>query len=118
MRVVDAGRFEQARQLRRVELRIESRPRDGADINQPLNTVRLQQLNEIFDRARRVPNRENTRSVHIDQQPGALRVMPVVDRLLQRRRHRRVAGFQRLPVVDHGSYARGIPVLPAARATP
>ena len=56
---------ERQRQLVSVELRIVPRPRDGAYVDHPLDAVRLQKANEVFNCPGRVTDREDNERCHV-----------------------------------------------------
>jgi hypothetical protein len=57
--------MEGRRQMASIELRIVSRPRDRAHINDPLDAVRLEQADEVFYRPCRVTDREDDERCHV-----------------------------------------------------
>src|SRR3954470_19406977 len=59
VRIMHPGFFQSSRQLILIELRIVPGPRDRAYIHQPLHLVRLQKLNELASRTRRMADRQN-----------------------------------------------------------
>jgi len=68
VRVVHPGAMEGRIQLVSIELRVVSRPRDRAYINDPLDGVRLQQSDEFRYRPSRVTDRENDKRSHVSSQ--------------------------------------------------
>jgi hypothetical protein len=56
------------RQLVSIELRVVSRPRDRAHVNDPLDAVRLEQTDEVPYRSSRVTDRENDKRSHVSSQ--------------------------------------------------
>ena len=57
--------MERWRQLVSIELRIVSRPRDRAHVDDPLDAVRLQQTDEVLYRPCRVTDREDDKRCHV-----------------------------------------------------
>ena len=60
--------MEGRRQLASIELRIVSRPRDRAHVNDPLDAVRLEKTDEVLYRPCRVTDREDDERSHVSSQ--------------------------------------------------
>ena len=68
VRVMHPGAMEGRRQLASIELRVVSRSRDRAHVDDPLDGVRLQQTDEVGYRPSRVTDRENDQRSHVSSQ--------------------------------------------------
>jgi hypothetical protein len=56
-------------QLGSIELRIVARPRNRAHVNDSLDAMRLEKIDEVLYRARRVTDREDDDPCHVSSQP-------------------------------------------------
>ena len=66
--VMNPRTMEGWREMASIELRVVSRPRDRAHVNDPLDTVRLDQTDEVRYRSSRVTDRENDKRSHVSSQ--------------------------------------------------
>src|SRR5215831_937590 len=60
MDVSDAGRGERSGQVLEIELRVMARAWDGADVDEQLDSVRLQHRDEVLERAVRMADRHHS----------------------------------------------------------
>ena len=67
--VVNPSAVESRRQLVSIELRIVSRPRDRAHVDDSLDAVRFQKMDEVLYRPCRVTDREDDARCHLSSRP-------------------------------------------------